>query len=115
MDQLRARAYLHLLAGGTPCTLLTPPPANSTPSGGGPPGNGTPGNGTHGNSTGVNAAASGETGAPGPGLPALRGTVNLSTVTHLQTPRHQGWSGRVWPVGSPRSARIASNSFRRIL
>jgi hypothetical protein len=75
MDQLRARAYLHLLAG---CTLLTPPPASSTPSGGGPPGNGPPRNGPPGNSTGVNAAASGEMGAPGPGLPALRGTVNLT-------------------------------------
>ena len=64
MDQLRARAYLHLLAGGTPCTLLTPPPASSTPSGGGPPGNGPPGN-----STGVNAAASGEPGHPDPDCP----------------------------------------------
>jgi hypothetical protein len=25
MDQLRARAYLHLLGGGTPNGLLTPP------------------------------------------------------------------------------------------
>ncbi len=46
MDQLRARAYLHLLAGGTPATLLTPPPAGTSTPGGGTPGGGTPGGGT---------------------------------------------------------------------
>src|SRR6202035_1766202 len=37
IDQLRARAYLHLLAGGPPHTLLTPPPASNAPGGGDAP------------------------------------------------------------------------------
>jgi hypothetical protein len=88
MDQLRALAYLHLLAGHDPATLLAPPagdgvpvsPAGTpsgdgTPHGGascdGRPGDGTPGAGTSG------TAATG-TGTGRPGFPALRGTVNLT-------------------------------------
>ena len=116
MDQLRARAYLHLLAGGTPATLLTPPPAGisipgtsdgestgapgsgragRTPgdgeAGDGGPGDGGPGDGGPcdgtsgdggpgggGRGTGTAGQGTTETGAPGPALPALRGTVNLT-------------------------------------
>ncbi|MDX6389289.1 MAG: hypothetical protein QOJ73_352 [Streptosporangiaceae bacterium] len=68
MDQLRARAYLHLLGGGTPHTLLALPPARtSTPGDGTPRGetSGTPGNGTPG--TGGNGTP--DTHAPGDGTP----------------------------------------------
>ena len=73
MDQLRARAYLHLLAGGTPTTLLTPPPAttgNGTP-GSGTPGSGTPGDGTPGSSPTAD-------GTPGDGTPGDGTTGNGS-------------------------------------
>jgi hypothetical protein len=76
MDQLRARAYLHLLGGGTPTTLLTSAatdtPSDSTPSDGTPghgaPGGGTPGSGTpgHGGPGGSGPSGSGP-GDSGPG------------------------------------------------
>jgi hypothetical protein len=83
MDQLRARAYLHLLSGGHPADLLTAPATahgapgttgTSTPGGTGTGGTGT--GGTTGDRTAGGASADG--GIPGVGLPALRGTVNLT-------------------------------------
>jgi hypothetical protein len=79
MDELRARAYLHLLGGGTPATLLTVPPADtpgdSTPSdgtpGSGAPGGGTAGSGTPGNS-GPGGSGPGHSG-PGDGTPGAGG------------------------------------------
>ncbi len=95
MDRLRARAYLHLLAGQPAATLLSPatdgtparpgsaPPGDSTPgtSAPGRPGDSTPGSGT--SSTGAPAGSTPVTGASAtgtgqPGFPALRGTVNLT-------------------------------------
>ena len=86
MDQLRARAYLHLLAGQPAETLLTP--ASGT-AGTGSPGTGTAGTGTAGaGAPGTQGADAPDcatpgtrtagTGAAGLGLPALRGTVNLT-------------------------------------
>ncbi len=76
MDQLRARAYLHLLAGGTLATLLTPPPAGASTPGNGTPGNGTPGTGTGGGTPGDGSPGDGGTrggtpanGTPGDGTP----------------------------------------------
>ncbi len=98
MNQLRARAYLHLLGGGTPGELVIPPhttpttprtgtgtrthgtgtPGTGTP-GTGTPGTGTPGTGAPGTGTGTTETGTpGSDAAPGPGLPALRGTVNLT-------------------------------------
>jgi hypothetical protein len=69
MDQLRARAYLHLLGGGAPATLLAPPatatPADSTPADS-TPGDGTPGDGTPGGSA---AGATPGTSPPSHGTP----------------------------------------------
>ncbi len=100
MDQLRARAYLHLLSGQPAETLLAP--ATGAPSTGtlaDTPGAGTAGTGTGATgSAGTGAAGAGApgthgaggpdhdtpgtrtagTGAPGLGLPALCGTVNLT-------------------------------------
>jgi hypothetical protein len=97
MDQLRARAYLHLLAGGDPATLLNQPQASTgsaetpgdgapggTPEGsapqGSPAGNATPGNGAPGTGTaGASTAGNGRTpSAAGRELPALRGSVHLT-------------------------------------
>ena len=88
MDQLRAQAYLHLLAGQEPACLLLPPatgtgtPADGTPGTGTPPGGtpgGTPGTGTPGTpGGGTPGAGTAGVGAPGRGLPALRGVVNLT-------------------------------------
>jgi hypothetical protein len=93
MDQLRARAYLHLLAGGTPHTLLTPPPASNAPANTGapggrgtpggrdapadePPGNSTPGNATPGNSTPGNSTPGNST--PGNSTPGNSTGVNAA-------------------------------------
>jgi hypothetical protein len=91
MDQLRARAYLHLLAGQAAETLLTP--ATGTPGTGttstGTAGSGTGGTGTAGTGTpGTNGAGTPDratrgtrtagASAPGLRLPALCGTVNLT-------------------------------------
>jgi hypothetical protein len=71
MDQLRACAYLHLLAGQPASTLFTPvSPSNGTA--------GTPGDETPGGRTGSGGTGPAETGAHRPGRSALRGTVNLT-------------------------------------
>jgi hypothetical protein len=88
MNQLRARAYLHLLAGQPAETLLT------SAAGAGTAGTGTPGTGTAGTAatgtagtgtagtrtagTGTAGARTAGAGAVGLGLPVLCGTVNLT-------------------------------------
>jgi hypothetical protein len=88
LDQLRARAYLHLLSGQPAGTLLTPTGTAGTAAGTagtGTPDTGTSGSGAAGSRTaGADApgtrgtARAGTAGAGAPGLPALRGTVNLT-------------------------------------
>jgi hypothetical protein len=76
MDQLRARAYLHLLGGGDPATLLTPPPASTAV--GDAPGDGAPGSGTPGGGPAGNGETRGPAAGPGRGLAALHGSVHLT-------------------------------------
>jgi len=79
MDQLRARAYLHLLGGGDPATLLTPQATGTA--GDGSPEDGTPGSSGTAEGPVAEGGAGGNGGTPsaaGRGLPALRGSVHLT-------------------------------------